>query len=114
MWATERVMPFGIFPASSIAQRNAYAQMDLIWIEFDRLEAAIELCCFLVRWTAQRKELGRCTRLAFGTCRQCTDDVCVVVLGAARISSDGAVPESMALGDKPFQHFNGTTKETPT
>ena len=83
MWASERVMPFGIFPASGIAQRKAYAQMELVWIEFDKLEAPIVLSGFLARWTAQRKELGLSTRLAFG--KQYTDDVCVVVLGVARM-----------------------------
>ena len=83
MWASERVMPFGIFPASGIAQRKAYAQMALVWIEFDRLEESVELCGFLSRWKAQREELGLSTRLAFG--RQYTDDVCVVVLGTARM-----------------------------
>ena len=78
-------MPFGIFPASGIAQRKAYAQIELVWIEFDRLEAAAsDLCGFLVRRIAQRKERGLSTRLAFG--KQYTDDVCVVVLGAARIT----------------------------
>ena len=84
MWASERVMPFGIFSASGIAQRKAYAQMELVWIEFDRLEAAAtDLCSFLVRWLAQEKERGLSTRLAFG--RQHADDVFVVVLGAARM-----------------------------
>ena len=76
-------MPFGIFPASGIAQRKAYAQMELVWIEFDRLEAPIVLAGFLARWTAQRLSLGLSTRLAFG--KQYTDDVCVVVLGVARM-----------------------------
>ena len=78
-------MPFGIFPASGIAQRKAYAQMELVWIEFDRLEAPIVLSGFLARWTAQRLRLGLSTRLAFG--KQYTDDVCVVVLaiGVARM-----------------------------
>ena len=76
-------MPFGIFPASGIAQRKAYAQMELVWIEFDRLEAPIVLPGFLARWTAQRVRLGLSTRLAFG--KQYTDDVCVVVLGVARM-----------------------------
>ena len=55
MWASERVMPFGIFPASGIAHRNAYAHMELAWIEFDCLEATIELCGYPVRWKAKRK-----------------------------------------------------------
>ena len=83
MWSSERVMPFAIFPASWIAQRKAYAQMDLVWIEFGRLEVPVELCGFLVRWRAQIKELGLTARLAFG--RQYTDDVCMVVLGADRM-----------------------------
>ena len=83
MWAAEQILPFGIFPASSIAQRKAYAQMELVWIEFDRLEASIELPGFLARWTAQRRESGLSTRRAFG--RQYTDDVCVVILGVARM-----------------------------
>ena len=84
MWVSERVMPFGIFPASGIAQRKAYAQMELVCIDFGRLEAAAsDLCGFLVRWIAQRKKRRLSTRLAFG--KQYTDDVCVVVLGAARM-----------------------------
>ena len=71
MWASEQIMPFGIFPASGIAQRKAYAQMELVWIEFDRLEAPIVLSGFLARWTAQRLRLGLSTRLAFG--KQYTD-----------------------------------------
>ena len=76
-------MPFGIFPASGIAQQKAYAQMELVWIEFDRLEAPIVLSSFLARWTAQRVRLGLSTRFAFG--KQYTDDVCVVILGVARM-----------------------------
>ena len=76
-------MPLGIFPASGIAQRKAYAQMELVWIEFDRLEESIELPGFLARWTAQRRESGLSTRRAFG--RQYTDGACVVVLGVARM-----------------------------
>jgi hypothetical protein len=83
MWASEQIMPFGIFPASGIAQRKAYAQMELVWIEFDRLEAPIVLSGFLARWIAQRVRLGLSTRLTFG--KQYTDDVCVVVLGVARM-----------------------------
>ena len=76
-------MPIGIFPAPGIDQRKAYAQMELVWIVFDRLEESIVVSGFLARCTAQRLSLGLSTRLAFG--KQYIDDVCVVVLGVSRM-----------------------------
>jgi hypothetical protein len=57
--------------------------MELVWIELDSSEESIELPDFLAGWTSQRRESGFSTRLAFG--KQYTDDVCVVVLGVARM-----------------------------
>ena len=51
--------------------------MELVWIEFDRLEESMVLSGFLPRWTAQRLSLRLSARLAIG--KQYTDDV--IVLG---------------------------------